>query len=127
MNSLNTSTTSLLMVSITILAACGGNSVDPKQIEKFCHSVQLDADFEDLSQKLPKMGLEARTRAPEAGWNICSRAGNPYTVDGTVITASQLPFPETVPACIVYYSSKVLGGNGKIVHKQFTDSPIEGL
>lgn len=126
-NKITTSTASLLILGLTILTACEGNTVDPKKIQSFCQSIQLGTDFEELAPRLPNMGLETRTRAPEAGSDISNRASNPYTVDGSVITSSSLPYPETVPACIVYYSSKVLGGNGKIVHKQFTASPIEGL
>jgi len=124
---LNIPTTSLLILSLMFMAACESNTVDPRKIQNFCQSVQLDTDFEELAPRLPNMGLEIRTRAPEAGRSISSLASNPYTVDGSVITSSSLPYPDTAPACVVYYSSKVLGGDGKIVHKQYTASPIEGL
>lgn len=90
----------VVIVCLIILAACGNNPEGSAGIENFCQHVAQD---------------------------ISKRSRNPYTVDGSVITSSSLPYLDTAPACVIYFSSKLLGGDGKIVHKQYTAKELGGL
>lgn len=109
-----------------LLTACSSGLNDPKVLENFCRSIQVGSDYDQLAATLPNLGLEVRARTPEASQEISKGASNPYTVDGSVITSSDLMFSKTAPGCLIYFSSKLLGGDGRIINKQFTTSEIGG-
>lgn len=109
------------------LIDCINNSIDPKQIQNFCNDVKLGYNFEDLTLSLSSKSLELRTRAPEADQKISSQLINPYTVDGALITSKNLSYSKLVPACMIYFSSPYLGGDNKIIYKQFITQVPKGI
>lgn len=108
-----------LPLSLMLLTACSKGTFDPKLASNFCTHVQLGSDYEQVVTTLESNGLEVRARAEEASEEIGKGSSSPYTVDGYVITSKDLPGSATAPGCLIYFSSKLLGGDGRISYKQF--------
>jgi hypothetical protein len=120
------SISSLLIIILTILAGCG-KVADTKQLETFCNNLQIGSDLDRMAASLSGLGLELRTRAPEADSAISNLLSDPYSVDGVLVTSKGLNHPDVVPACMIYFSSILHRGNGKIIYKQFITTEPKGI
>lgn len=112
---------------LTLLVACEKNSVNVKGLQDFCTNIKVGANAEAVRNSLDKIDLEIRTRAPEAPNEIAKLLREPYTVDGAMITAKNLPFDKSAPACVFYFSSQAYGGDDKIIYKAFTAKTLPDI
>jgi hypothetical protein len=117
---------SLLIITLTILAGCG-KVADIKEVESFCNNIQIGSDHDKMAMSLSSLGLEVRTRAPEAEPLISNLLDDPYSVDGVLVTSKGLDYPDVVPACLIYFSSVLHRGDGKIIYKQFITTEPKGI
>jgi hypothetical protein len=108
---------------ILLLTACQAAVIDPKKMEQFCRGIEVGGDYEKLALVLPNQGMQEQARAPEATEEITQTVSNPLTVDGAFISATGLS-SSSAPSCLVYFSSKLLGGDGKIIYKKFVSERV---
>ncbi|MDP2404618.1 MAG: hypothetical protein Q8N02_02000 [Methylotenera sp.] len=120
------SISSLLIIILTILAGCG-KVADTKQLGTFCNNLQIGSDLDQMAASLSGLGLELRTRAPEADHAISNLLSDPYSVDGALVTFKGLHHTDVVPACMIYFSSILHRGDGKIIYKQFITKEPKGI
>lgn len=121
------SISSLLIFNLFSLASCSSKVADTQQVESFCNSIHIGSDHDQMVMSLPGLGLELRTRAPEADPTISNLLNDPYSVDGVLATSKGLQYPKVVPACMIYFSSILHRGDGKIVYKQFITEEPKGI
>ncbi|PPD46448.1 MAG: hypothetical protein CTY14_06165 [Methylotenera sp.] len=119
-------TFSLFLITSTIQTGCG-KVADTKEVETFCKNLPIGADHELIAMSLSSLGLELRARAPEAEPAISNLLADPYSVDGVLVTSKGLDYPNVVPACMIYFSSILNRGDGKIIHKQFITTQPKGI
>ncbi|MES2637764.1 MAG: hypothetical protein V4605_10585 [Pseudomonadota bacterium] len=124
---LKVSISTILIIYLPLLASCSSKAADSKQVENFCNNIQIGASYEALQMSLQSLGLELRARAPEAAANISNLLDDPYSVDGGLVTSKGLAYPELIPACMVYFSSVLHRGDGKIAYKKFITSQPKGI
>ena len=97
------------------------------EVKSFCNNIKIGSNHELMEQSLSALGMEIRTRAPEADATLRSLLEDPDSMDGILVTSRGLPHSEAAPACMIYFSSNLYSGNGKIVHKQFITSAPKGI
>jgi hypothetical protein len=117
----------LTYIFVIITFAGCGKVASTNEVESFCNNLQIGSDHERMEQSLSRLGLELRTRAPDADLSIKSLLQDPYSVDGVMVTSKGLEQKKVVPACQVYFSSVFYSGNGKIVHKKFITATPKGI
>lgn len=117
----------LLIFNLFFLANCSSKVAGTKEAESFCNTIQIGADQDQIAMSFSGLGLELRTRAPEANRSISNLHSDPYSVDGVLVTSKGLQYPKVVPACMIYFSSILQRGDGKIIYKQFITKDPKGI
>jgi hypothetical protein len=117
----------IYLISLIIFSGCVNDSATPSKVEEFCEKIKIGSSFESVNNSLNQFGLENHNRAPEADIHIRDLVKEPYTVDGVMITSKNLPYFKVVPACVVYFSSILYGGDDRIIHKHFIKKVPEGI
>jgi PBP1b-binding outer membrane lipoprotein LpoB len=122
----NTTNVLFLSIFLLFLTGCSSRFAEPEDVSSFCENVTLGSDFSAVLASLPSQALEARELTPALDQNILASLNHTESVQSALITAEGLERSNVDPACLIYFSSILEKGDGKIVYKQFIGETNQG-
>ncbi|MDO8961052.1 MAG: hypothetical protein Q7V02_03050 [Methylophilus sp.] len=122
----NTANVLFISVFLLSLTGCSSRFAEPEDVSSFCENVALGSDFSAVLASLPSQALEVRELTPALDQAILAGFNHPKSIQSALITAEGLERLNVDPACIIYFSSILQKGDGKIVYKQFIGETIQG-
>ncbi|OYY48772.1 MAG: hypothetical protein B7Y48_08690 [Methylophilales bacterium 28-44-11] len=117
---------SLLFLLILFLASCSSRFSEPEDVSSFCENVHIGSDFSLVLASLPSLALALREQPQQLDQEIIHSLPNPDSIQSALITVEGLETSNLDPACIIYFSSILHQGDGKIVYKQFVGEKNKG-
>jgi hypothetical protein len=122
----NTSKVLFLAIIVMCLTSCSSRFAEPEDVSSFCENIDLGTDFSAVLASLPSLGLELRKQTSQPSHDITQSLSNPHSIQTALITAEGLEQSNIDPACLIYFSSVLHQGDGKVVYKQFIGEVYKG-
>jgi hypothetical protein len=123
----NTSKVLILTISVLVQISCTNRFAEPVDVLNFCENVDIGSDFSAVLASLPSQALELREYSTRPDLKTINPLMHAESVESALITSEGLEGMDLNPACLVYFSSVLLNGDGKVVYKQFVGELNKGI
>lgn len=111
------------MLTCLAAGACGEATPPAERVAAFCDTVREGQRIEAVRTRYEDYALQPGGVAPDPGGQLENRVDGDAmpTVSGVLVEPSGAPAEDPRPVCAVYYSSAVLGGDGRVILAQYLD------